>query len=123
MRSTLGWYGKRRRRLTDRRTRLSFLGQTLRILLAPFQRLPDDFVFVRAREIPQEPLDRSRVDECGKRRPLRTPPSVQLDRKMALIDASLKRRRVPHFRKYLSTKAEKPLGVVLIINRMNFSKA
>jgi hypothetical protein len=32
---------------------------------------------------------------------------VQLDRKMALIDASLKRRRVPHFREVLSTKAEK----------------
>jgi hypothetical protein len=48
---------------------------------------------------------------------------MQLDRKMALIDASLKRRRVPHFRKYLSTKTEKPLGVVLIINRMDFSKA
>ena len=36
---------QKRRRLADRRNRLSFLGQTLRILLAPFQRLPDDFVF------------------------------------------------------------------------------
>src|ERR1700730_17686506 len=67
------------------------------ILLAPFQRLPDDFVFIRAGEMPLESLDRSRVDKCGKRRPFRTPPGVQLDRKMALIDASLKRRRTPFY--------------------------
>jgi hypothetical protein len=54
MRSTLDWYGKRRRRLTDRRNRLPFLGQTLRILFAPFQRLPDDFALIRASEMSQE---------------------------------------------------------------------
>jgi hypothetical protein len=80
MRFTLAWYGKRQRLLTDRRNRLYSFGQTLRILLAPFQRLPDDFVFVRAREIPQPPLARSLVDKRGKGRSLRAPPGVQLDR-------------------------------------------
>ena len=75
---------------------LEVLGQTSRILLAPFQRLPDDFVFVRAREMPQEPLARSLVDKRGKRRPLRAPPCVQVDRIPTMIDALLKRCRVPH---------------------------
>jgi hypothetical protein len=75
----------------------SVLDQTSRILLAPFQRLPDDFVFARAREIPQEPLARSLVDKRGKRRSLRAPPDVQLDRKWTMVDALLKRWRVPHF--------------------------
>jgi len=70
-----------------RRSFKKFLGQISRILVAPFQRLPDDFVLVRAREIPQEPLARSLVDKRGKRRPLRTPPGVQLDRKRTMIDA------------------------------------
>jgi len=92
MRSTLDWYGKRRRRLTNRRNRLSFLGQTLQILLAPFQRLPDDFVLIRAGEMPQKSLANFFVNEHGECTVLRTPPGVQLDRKMTLIDASLKRR-------------------------------
>jgi hypothetical protein len=102
---------------------LSFPGQPSRILIAPDQRLPDDFVFIRACEMPQKSLAKFLVNEHGKCTALSMPPSVQLDRKMALIDASLKRRRVPHFRKYISAKAEKALGVVLIISRMNFSKA
>jgi hypothetical protein len=53
------------------KTRLACL-----ILLAPFQRLPDDFVFVRAREIPQEALARSLVDERRKSSRLRAPPGV-----------------------------------------------
>jgi hypothetical protein len=95
MRSTLDWYGKIRRRLTDRRNRLSFLGQTLQILLAPFQRLPDDFVFVRVREVPQEPLARSLIGKRGKRKPLCAPPGVQLDQIRTVIDALLKRWRIP----------------------------
>jgi len=75
---------------------LGVLSQTLRILLAPFQCLPDDFVFVRAREMPQEPLARSLVDKRGKRRPLRAPLCVQVDRIRTMIDALLKRCRVPH---------------------------
>jgi hypothetical protein len=81
---------QKRRRLADRRNRLSFLGQTLRILLAPFQRLPDNFVFVRAREMPQEPLTRSLVDKCCKSSPVRGPPGMQLDRMRTMIDALLK---------------------------------
>jgi hypothetical protein len=59
------------------------------ILLALFQRLPDDFVFVRAREIPQEALARSLVNERCKSSQLRTPPGMQLDRIHTMIDALL----------------------------------
>jgi hypothetical protein len=48
----------------------------LQAAAAPFERLPNDFVFVRAREIPQELLARSLVDKPGKLRPLRAPPGV-----------------------------------------------
>jgi hypothetical protein len=47
--------------------RSEVLGQALRILIAPSQRLPDDFVFVRTREIPQPPLARSLVDSSARR--------------------------------------------------------
>src|SRR6266550_6918165 len=93
------------------------------ISLAPLHRLTDRFVFVGPGDMPQKPLANFLVNEHGECAALRMPPSVQFHRKMALIDASLKRRRVPHFRKHLSTKAEKPLGAVLVISRMNFSKA
>jgi hypothetical protein len=80
------------------------LGRASRVLLAPDQRLPDDFVLIRACEMPQKSLANFLVNEHGECTALRMPPSMQLDRKMALIDASLKRRRVPHFRKYYRRK-------------------
>jgi len=66
--------------------------------------LPDNFVLIRACEMPQKSLANFLVNEHGECTALRMPPSVQLDRKMALIDASLKRRRIPHFRKYYRRK-------------------
>jgi hypothetical protein len=48
---------------------------------------------------------------------------VQFDHMMTVSDAPLKGGRIPHFRKHLSTKAEKPLGTVLVISRINFSEA
>jgi hypothetical protein len=65
-----------------------------RIILAPFQRLPDDLVLVRASELLQESLASFVVNE---RSAFRITPSVQLDRKMAVIDGELKRWRIPHF--------------------------
>jgi hypothetical protein len=88
--------------------------------------------------MPQTSLANFPVNEHGECSALHMPPSVQLDRKMVLIDASLERRRVLHFMKYISTKTEKrrhlqvqlgdvhqdkALSVVLIITSMNFSKA
>ncbi len=46
--------------------------------------------------MPQEPLARSPVDKRAKRRPLRVPACVQVDRKRTMIDALLKRCRVSH---------------------------
>jgi hypothetical protein len=54
--------------------------------------------------MPQQPLDRSLVDKCGKRRPLRAPPRVQLDHMIVVIDAALKRRRIPHFRTFRKSR-------------------
>jgi hypothetical protein len=42
------------------------LGQTSRILLAPDQRLPNDFVLVGAKEMPQEAFGGLLVNERGK---------------------------------------------------------
>jgi hypothetical protein len=67
------------------------------ILLAPFQRLPDDFVLIRAGEMPQEPVGGLLVNERGKASAFRPSPGVQLDHMMAVINALLKRWRVPHF--------------------------
>jgi hypothetical protein len=74
------------------------------IFLAPFQRLPDDFVFVRASEMLQESLANFLVNKHGECTGLRTPPGVQLDRKRTMIDALLKRWRVSHIRKYYRRK-------------------
>jgi hypothetical protein len=62
-----------------------------RIFLAPFQRLPDDLIFVRASELLQKSLASFVVNERSERRAFRITPSVQLDRKMAVIDGELKR--------------------------------
>jgi hypothetical protein len=63
------------------------------ILLAPFKRLPDDFVLIRAGEMPQKSLANFFVNEHGECTSLRTPPGVQLDR--------------THFRKYYRGKQRK----------------
>jgi len=97
-------------RIAGRHRRVSVdgsAGARALILLAPFQRLPDDFGFIRGCEMPQKSLANFLVNEHGECTALRMPPSVQLDRKMALIDASLKRRRIPHFRKYYRRKQRK----------------
>jgi hypothetical protein len=76
--------------------RSKVLGQASRILIAPQQGLPDDFVFARAGEtLSKKSLTSFLVDERGKHSLFRGPPSVQLDRKRTLINASLKRWRVP----------------------------
>jgi hypothetical protein len=73
----------------------SFPGQPSRILLAPDQRLPNDVVFIGANEMPQEPFGYLLVNERGKHTALRTPPSVQLDHMIPMINAALKRWRIP----------------------------
>jgi hypothetical protein len=71
------------------------LGQASRILIAPDQRLTDDLVPIRAGEMPQKSLASHFENERGERTALRTSPSVQLDRKMAVVNDALKRWRVP----------------------------
>jgi len=64
--------------------------------LAPDQRLTDHFVFIGARNMPQEPLLDLLVDERCKCTVLCVPPSVQLDQMVTVINASLEGWRVPH---------------------------
>jgi hypothetical protein len=52
--------------------------------------LPDDLVLIGAGEMPQKPLASFLVNERSERTAFRTSPSVQLDRKMAVINAALK---------------------------------
>jgi hypothetical protein len=66
--------------------------------------LPDDFVLIRAGEMPQKSLANFLVNEHGECTALHAPTGVQLDRKMTVIDTALKLRRVPHFRKYYRRK-------------------
>jgi hypothetical protein len=73
--------------------------------------------------MPQKSLANFFVGERGKAIAFWAPPGVQLNHLVAVINASLEGWRIPHFRKYLSTKAEKPLGTVLVISRINFSEA
>jgi len=79
-----------------RTTHCKAFGQTLRILLAPDQRLPDHFVFIRAGEVPQEPFGFFCINECRKRTSFSALPGVQLDQMVTVINASLKRWRVLH---------------------------
>jgi hypothetical protein len=53
--------------------------------------LPDDFVFIRAGELLQKSLATFLINERSERTALRTAPGVQLDRKVAVINAALKR--------------------------------
>jgi hypothetical protein len=57
--------------------------------------LPDDFVFVRASELLQKSLATFLINERSERTGLRTPPGVHLDREVAVINAALKRWRIP----------------------------
>src|SRR6266404_5180969 len=85
------------------RGRSEVLGLTLRKFLAPFQRLPDDFVFVRAGELLQKSLATFLINERSERTALRTPPGVQLNRKVAVINAALKRWRIPQLLRVTDT--------------------
>jgi len=69
----------------------------MRIFFAPFQRLPDDLVLVRASELLQKSLASFVVNERSECTAFRITPSVQLDRKMAVVNGDLKRWRIPHF--------------------------
>jgi len=64
--------------------------QTSRILIAPGPRLTDDFVLIRAGEMPQKSLANFFVNERGKASAFWAPPGVQLNHILAVIDASLK---------------------------------
>jgi len=86
------------------RGRSEVLGFTLRNFLAPFQRLPDDFVFVRAGELPQKSLATFLINERSEPTALRTAPGVQLDRKVAVINAALKRWRIPQLLRVTDTR-------------------
>ncbi len=66
------------------------LAQTSRILLTPDPRLTDDFVLIRAGEMPQKSLANFFVNERGKASAFWAPPGVQLNHILAVIDASLK---------------------------------
>jgi hypothetical protein len=52
---------------------------------------------VRTSELLQKPLAGFVVNERSERTAFRITPSVQLDRKIAVIDGGLKRWRIPHF--------------------------
>src|SRR5260370_8149539 len=86
------------------RGRSEVLGLTLRNFLAPFQRLPDDFVFVRAGELPQKSLATFLINERSEPTALRTAPGVQLDRKVAVINVALKRWRIPQLLRVTDTR-------------------
>jgi len=64
--------------------------QTSRILIAPGPRLTDEFVLIRAGEMPQKSLANFFVNERGKASAFWAPPGVQLNHILAVIDASLK---------------------------------
>src|SRR5260370_32736857 len=84
--------------------RSEVLGLTLRNFLAPFQRLPDDFVFVRAGELPQKSLATFLINERSEPTALRTAPGVQLDRKVAVINVALKRWQSPQLLRVTDTR-------------------
>jgi hypothetical protein len=61
------------------------------ISLTPHQSLTDDFVLIRAGEMPQKSLASFFINERGKTSVFPAPPGVQLNHILAMIDASLKR--------------------------------
>jgi hypothetical protein len=58
--------------------------------------LSDNFVFIRAGEVPQEPFGAFRMNERSKGTRFAALPGVQLDQMVTVINASLKRWRVLH---------------------------
>jgi hypothetical protein len=62
------------------------------MFFAPFQRLLNDFVFIRTREMSQKSPGCFLVNECSERTTVRGPPGVQFDYIVAVIDAALKGR-------------------------------
>jgi hypothetical protein len=66
------------------------VGEALRILLAPYQRLPDYFVFIRAGEMSQEASCRPLIDERRKANGFWAAPRMQLDQILTMIEASPK---------------------------------
>ncbi len=71
-------------------------GSAPSIFLTPRECLPNHFVLIGASEMPQEPVGNPIVNERRKRADLWASPGVQLDRKVSVIDAALKRWRIPH---------------------------
>jgi hypothetical protein len=61
-----------------------------RIFLAPFQRLTNDLVLIRAGEMPQKSLASFFVNERGKASAFWASPNVQLNHILAVVDAPLK---------------------------------
>jgi hypothetical protein len=75
---------------TPERFLVALASRTTRSIgLAPLQRLPDHFVFIRAGEMSQEPFGDLIINERRKRTDVCSPPSVQLDQVMAMVEASL----------------------------------
>ena len=72
----------------------------------------DDLVLIRAGEMLQKPLATFLVNERSERTALRTSPSLQLDRKMAVINDALKRWRVPQIllRQFISLRIKTENG-------------
>jgi hypothetical protein len=60
------------------------------MFFAPFQRLLNDFVFIRTREMSQKSPGCFLVNERSERTPVRGAPGVQFDYILAVIDAALK---------------------------------
>jgi hypothetical protein len=82
------------------------------MLIAPEQRLTDDLALIRAGEMPQKSLVSSFVNERSERTALRTSPSVQLDRKVAVINDALKRWRISQIllRQFISLRIKTEKG-------------
>jgi hypothetical protein len=97
------------------RGRSEVLGLTLRNFLAPFQRLPDDFVFVRAGELPQKSLATFLINERSERTALRAAPGVQLDRKVAVINGALKRWRIPQLLRVIDIRYRQQANMVEVL--------
>jgi hypothetical protein len=66
------------------------------ILLALFQRLPNDLVLIGASEMPQEAFRDLIVNERGKRSSFCAARGVQLDYMVTVINASLEGWRISH---------------------------
>jgi hypothetical protein len=66
-----------------------------RVLIAPNQRLPNDFVLIRVGEMPQKSLASLFENERHKASAFRAHPGVQLNHILAVVDAPLKGWQIP----------------------------